>query len=318
MGTVLINDQFVQQDSVVQTGDVIETQAGALIVLELTDGSVLEIGENTQLDLAELSQTPSGARVSRVKLLWGRMRTILSPGHQHAEASFAVETPNALVGVKFSQPVVEIMYNPASRETKAFALTVALFVKHLFTGEEQSVPVGTAAVITASGIQLITAPAAVEALLPELQPGLEAIGSTPGIGTGTLVAAGAATAATGALVTVTAQSEASQDTDVNVSGFWTCDSEYWTATLDLQQQRNTVTGIHTSLVKPGIPYTYTCGDPGNQCYGPVNATLTDNMLQGTIGPDQDGDIQTFEATVKGDTMNMLAAGGFVLMTCIRE
>ena len=89
-GTVLVNGQQQAQGTVLNAGDVIETQAGASVVLALSDGSVLEVGEKTQVDLAELSQTATRARVSRIKLMWGWMRAKLSPGHQNAGSSFHV------------------------------------------------------------------------------------------------------------------------------------------------------------------------------------------------------------------------------------
>ena len=62
----------VKIGTVLQSGDTIQTQAGASVVLEISDGSRLEIGENTSIDLAELIQEPAtGARVSRLKLYGG-------------------------------------------------------------------------------------------------------------------------------------------------------------------------------------------------------------------------------------------------------
>ena len=117
-GTVLVNGQEGGKGAVLTAGDVIETQAGATVVLELSDGSLLELGEHTKVDLADLAQTATGARVSLIKLLWGRLRAKLSPGHQQAGSSFEIETPNALVGVTFSEPDVEVSYNPDTVEIR--------------------------------------------------------------------------------------------------------------------------------------------------------------------------------------------------------
>jgi hypothetical protein len=154
-GNVLVNGQKQGKGTVLSAGDIIETQAGTTVVLELSDGSLLELGENTKVDMAELAQTATGARVSLVKLMWGRIRAKLSPGHQQAGSSFNIETPNALVGVKFSQPDVEVSYDPAKQETVALAITVALAVKNLITNEEKIIPVGSMVIITALGIKII-------------------------------------------------------------------------------------------------------------------------------------------------------------------
>jgi hypothetical protein len=113
-GTVLVNGQPQGEGTVLRAQDIIETQAGSSLVLELSDGSQLELGENTQVDIAELSQTATGARRSRVKLAWGWIRARLSPGHQKEGSSFDVETPNALAGVKFSDPWFEVSYDPVT------------------------------------------------------------------------------------------------------------------------------------------------------------------------------------------------------------
>lgn len=166
-GTVLVNNQQQGTGTVLRTGDIIETQVGATMVLELSDGSLLEVGENTKLDVAVLSRTAAGARVSKMKLLWGRIRAALSPEHQHAGSSFDIETPNALVGVKFSQPDVEVSYDPAKQETVALALTVALAVKNFVTDEEKIIPIGSIAIITALGIQVMGGAATTGAIATE-------------------------------------------------------------------------------------------------------------------------------------------------------
>ena len=116
-GMVLVNGQPEGEGTVLRSQDIIKTQAGSSVVLELSDGSQLELGENTQVDIAELSQTATGARRSRMKLAWGWIRARLSPGHQKEGSSFDVETPNALVGVKFSDPWFYVSYDPVTGVT---------------------------------------------------------------------------------------------------------------------------------------------------------------------------------------------------------
>jgi hypothetical protein len=151
-GTVHVSIQG--NESVVATvgrilnrGDTIQTQTGANVVLTLSDGSELRIGEETNLDVAVLSQQSTGARVSRLKLAWGRMRAFLSPRHQKEGSSFDVETPNAVVGVKFSEPDIEVIYDPETRSTIVRAYTVAVSVTNLVTKEVRLVPKGHQAIV---------------------------------------------------------------------------------------------------------------------------------------------------------------------------
>jgi hypothetical protein len=117
-----------------RSGDTIQTLSGAGVVLALSEGSELQLGENTNLDIATLAQEPAtGARTSRIKLLWGRIRAVLSPGHQHEGSSFSVETPNALAGVKFSHPIIEVGYDPITDTTTIDAQTVDVIVTNLKT-----------------------------------------------------------------------------------------------------------------------------------------------------------------------------------------
>jgi hypothetical protein len=108
--------------------------SGAEVVLALSDGSELQLEEETSLDIAVLvEEADTGARTSRIKLLWGQVRAMLSPGHQKEGSSFDVETPNALVGVKFSQPVIEVGYDPETDTTTVDAQTVDVVVTNLKT-----------------------------------------------------------------------------------------------------------------------------------------------------------------------------------------
>lgn len=154
-GTVLVNGQEQAEGIILNAGDVIETQAGTTVVLELSDGSVVEVGENTQVSLTQLTQTASGARISQLKLLWGRIRATLSPGHQQTGSSFEIETPNALIGVTFSQPDIEVSYSRENAETIGIAHTVELLAKNLMTNEEVLVPVGATVIIVGTTVKIV-------------------------------------------------------------------------------------------------------------------------------------------------------------------
>ena len=96
-------------------GDQLQTSAGATVVLVLSDESELQLGENTSVQLSELLlNVQTGARQSRLKLWWGSVKSWLAPGHQTPGSTFEVQTPNALAGVKFSQPISEFSYDPTT------------------------------------------------------------------------------------------------------------------------------------------------------------------------------------------------------------
>ncbi len=134
--------------TVMQAGDTISTAADSEVVLTLSDGSELQLSEDTSLAIAQLVQevgTP--VRKSRMKMLWGRMRAILSPRHQEEGSSFQVDTANALIGVKFSKPDIEVVYNPDTETTIAYAYTVDLIVTNTLTNETKTVPIGHSIII---------------------------------------------------------------------------------------------------------------------------------------------------------------------------
>lgn len=281
-GTVLVNGQEAGEGIVMSAGDVIEAQTGASVVLELSDGSLLEMGENTKLNIAELSQTATGARVSHVKMMWGWIRAKLSPGHQQAGAAFHIETPNALVGVKFSQPDVKVSYDPTKQETVALALTVALAVKNLLTDEEKIVPIGSLAIITALGIKVIGGTAAAGIIAAETTgSGTTGSGTTAatttgtssadGMSTGTWIAVGVgAAAAAGGTATLIASSgnndRDSSDDRIHIGIFRREVSqrsqnhtEYWKQTIELSRKGNVVDGFLVTEVT--FKNSCTCSTP---------------------------------------------------------
>lgn len=135
--------------AVLQAGDAIQTQPGAEVVLRLSEGSELHLGPKTEINLADLFQQPTtGARRSRVKLTYGRIRAFLSAGHQKEGSAFTIETPNAVAGVKFSHPDIEVIYYPETKTTVARAYTVKMTLTNLNTGAEVTVmPEGHQAII---------------------------------------------------------------------------------------------------------------------------------------------------------------------------
>lgn len=122
-------------------GDIIETKAGGSVVLLLSDGSQMQLSQKTRLDLSVLQQRPkTEARVSRIKLLYGKIQATLSPGHQKKGSAFTVDTPNATAGVKFSHPDIEVSYDPATQTTVIIAYTVSMTIRNRITKEFQTMP----------------------------------------------------------------------------------------------------------------------------------------------------------------------------------
>ncbi len=70
-GDVLVSGQAATVGTALRAGDTIQTQAGASAVLALPDGSEIQLGEKTQINIDDLSQTATGARASSIKLLAG-------------------------------------------------------------------------------------------------------------------------------------------------------------------------------------------------------------------------------------------------------
>ena len=199
-GQVLVSGLPPQVGSVLAAGDVLETQADSAVVLELSDSSQVKIGENTQIDLAELSQTSTGARTSRLKLVWGWFRAKLSPGHQADGSEFEVETPNAVIGVKFSQPDIEVSYDPQEQETVGIAHTMELLARNLVTDEELLVPVGSTVIIRGTVIQIVDGTGRAR---PFDMPASD-VDSKSGLSKTTLIAAGGLAAAGGITAAVLA------------------------------------------------------------------------------------------------------------------
>lgn len=201
-GYVLVSGQVSAIDTILQVGDIIETRTGASMVLEFSDESEIHIGENTQIYLTTLSQTATGGRVSRLSLSWGRVRAILSPQHQLEGSAFTIETPNALIDVKFSEPDIEVSYSVEKAETIGMAHTVELLAKNLMTHEEVLVAVGSTVIITSEATKvlagIIGTGTSIESEQKDESPQAETpiVGSS-GMGTGTKIALGAGAAALG-------------------------------------------------------------------------------------------------------------------------
>jgi hypothetical protein len=140
---------------VLNPGDTIRTGSGATLAMTLEDGSVLELGENTQIVLAALVlDEETLARQTQLKLLEGRVRATVAQDHQKKGSSFSIETPDALAEVTFSQPVIEVSYDPRTKTSVFKAYTVVLHITNYLTREARQVPRGRQAIIRKGAISI--------------------------------------------------------------------------------------------------------------------------------------------------------------------
>jgi hypothetical protein len=118
------------------------------------------------------------------------------------------------VGVKFSEPDIEVSYNPEKAETVGIAHTVELIARNLLTGETMLVPVGSSVIIIGLVMKIAagTTAAAIAAQTGTTTTATSAaetttMATTDGLSTGTKIAIGAGTvAAVGGVAAIAANS----------------------------------------------------------------------------------------------------------------
>ncbi len=283
-GNVLVSGQAATVGIALRTGDTIQTQAGASAVLELSDGNEIQLGEKTQINIDDLAQTATGARVSSIKLLAGWLRAFLSSGHQQEGSSFTIETPNAQLGVKFSQPDVEVSYNPEKMETVGIAHTIELIATNLLTGETKLVPVGSSVIIIGMMMKVIAGTTAADITAGTEAAAAEtaAAETAAGMGTAAKVAIGAgALAAVGGIAAVAGGGDGGGDGD----------GDNGTPTYDA-----TVTWLMTETLTAENPNGWTGHSLGETRDNLTTITQTGNTFTAI---DEDGDIT--QGTISGNT-----------------
>lgn len=142
------------KDMLLREGDSIRTHAGTTVLLELSDGSELIVSENTNISFAKLTADPqTGARISRLILLWGKMRSLVSAGHQAKGSSYTIETPNAFTDIQFSQPDSEVLYDPGTSTTTVMPHRFDVVVTNRVTNDTVRIPEGFIGIVQDRGIQ---------------------------------------------------------------------------------------------------------------------------------------------------------------------
>ena len=142
--------------NVLRTGDEIRTHAGAIVGLSFSEGSHIELGENTNISLTALAEAPlSGIRTSHLDLWRGRVRLKLPPVSQSPGTSFRIQTHNTLVATLFAESETEVVYDPNTNKTTVIAHKADVVVTNLLTGISTQIPNGHSSIIRDRVIQEI-------------------------------------------------------------------------------------------------------------------------------------------------------------------
>jgi ferric-dicitrate binding protein FerR (iron transport regulator) len=139
--------------TLLRQGDSIRTYSEANAMLHLSDGSKLQLKENTNLRIIAMTKEPMIA--SSFELLWGRVRSILSPLYQKPDSSFTIQTPNAVVNITSSELDAEVLYEPTTKTTTVLAHEFGVDVRNEVTGVSLRLPQGHSAIIYEGIIQEI-------------------------------------------------------------------------------------------------------------------------------------------------------------------
>lgn len=100
----------------VQPGDTIETAADAKLKMLFDDDSLVTLGPSSRLKITtQLFDASSKQRQTLLKLIYGKVRTLVPKLRELFKSSYEVETPNAVAGVRGTYFVTT--YVPPSRGT---------------------------------------------------------------------------------------------------------------------------------------------------------------------------------------------------------
>ncbi len=142
--------------TVLRAGDEIYTDANARAVLEFSDGTTLELGEDTNINIFKLSKDTRGDWITRLKLFRGNLRGILGEGFRTAVSSFIVQTSNVQVAIKPADNMdAEILYDPNTNITTLMAHKSDLAITHLLTEVSATIPENQSGIIYNHVIQQI-------------------------------------------------------------------------------------------------------------------------------------------------------------------
>lgn len=151
IGSVTVNGvQQATDGTQLKAGDTIETAIGASATLMFPDGHTkITVGDEEKITRHEIKLITN--QKSKLQVWRGRLRAWLSFKDKQPGASFEFETGNALIIVEFSQPYIEVVYEPGPPQiTTVHAYTVDVKVMKLKNGvaiEARNVPKGYSTIV---------------------------------------------------------------------------------------------------------------------------------------------------------------------------
>ncbi|OGR13955.1 MAG: hypothetical protein A2341_04495 [Deltaproteobacteria bacterium RIFOXYB12_FULL_58_9] len=101
----------------VEEGDIIETQEASNVRLLMRDKSVLALAGNSRFEIASYSVQPKDKRrKAKLKILVGKLWAFVTEA-VHPDATYQVETANAVAGVRGTELVFDVAADGASQLT---------------------------------------------------------------------------------------------------------------------------------------------------------------------------------------------------------
>jgi len=101
-GTVTVGGAPIQAGAILTVGDTVETKADSRVEIALPSGSLLRVGESSQVTLSELSAGKHFSARLLLGNLWAKVHKLL------AGETFAVETENGVAGVRGTEFRIEV------------------------------------------------------------------------------------------------------------------------------------------------------------------------------------------------------------------
>lgn len=150
--------------------------AGGRMSVALIDGSVLNIGEGSNLTLEDVVLDSTGGVVrSLVRLVAGKIRPVVDPSYRERGGSYEIETPTALVGVRGTEFV--IAYDPVAEVSDVVGVTGQVEVHSVADRVNRGVMITKQELTLVAKGKLPTPPQEIpDALFRQYLEGLEFIG----------------------------------------------------------------------------------------------------------------------------------------------
>ena len=141
----------------VQLGDSLHTGADGKLRVVFRDDSVIDLGESSSLVVDQQVFNPSaGTFSSLMRLVSGRARSLVSEYYRNPGASYHVETPTAVAGVRGTTFLVS--YYPDSEVTEVVGIDGRIEVSSVGTRARESVYINANEATTVERGQAPTAP----------------------------------------------------------------------------------------------------------------------------------------------------------------